>query len=39
VVMAGHVRRIEGVVAIALILGAASAAPVAESQSSAGHTR
>src|SRR5258708_16640309 len=36
--MAGHVRRIEGVVAIALILGAASAAPVAESQSSAGHT-
>jgi hypothetical protein len=38
VVMAGHVRRIEGVVAIALILGAASAAPVAESQSSVGHT-
>ena len=37
-VMAGHVRRIEGVVAIALILGAASAAPVAESQSSVGHT-
>jgi len=36
--MAGHLRRIEGVVAIALILGAASAAPVAESQSSAGHT-
>src|SRR5467141_1179762 len=36
--MAGHVRRIEGVVAIALILGAASAAPVAESQSSVGHT-
>jgi hypothetical protein len=36
--MTGHLRRIEGVVAIALILGAASAAPVAESQSSAGHT-
>ena len=36
--MAGHVRRIKGVVAIALILGAASAAPVAKCQSSAGPT-
>jgi outer membrane lipoprotein-sorting protein len=36
--MAEHVKRIEGVVAIALILGAASAVPVAESQSSAGQT-
>src|SRR5260370_35904149 len=34
--MAGHVRRIKGVVAIALILGAASATPVAKCQSSAG---
>jgi outer membrane lipoprotein-sorting protein len=36
--MAGHVRRIKGVVAIALILGAASAAPVAKCQGSAGPT-
>ena len=36
--MAGHVRRIKGVVAIALILGAASVAPVAKCQSSAGPT-
>jgi outer membrane lipoprotein-sorting protein len=36
--MAGHVRRIEGLVAISFILGVASAAPVAESQSSAGQT-
>src|SRR5260370_34088030 len=36
--MAGHVRRIKGVVAIALIFGAASAAPVAKCQSSAGPT-
>jgi outer membrane lipoprotein-sorting protein len=34
--MAEHVRRIKGVVAIALILGAASATPVAKCQSSAG---
>src|SRR5260370_20550955 len=34
--MAGHVRRSKGVVAIALILGAASATPVAKCQSSAG---
>jgi outer membrane lipoprotein-sorting protein len=34
--MAEHVKRIEGVVAIALILGAASAAPAAKCQSSAG---
>jgi hypothetical protein len=34
--MAGHIRRIKGVVAIALILGAASAAPAAKCQSSAG---
>jgi outer membrane lipoprotein-sorting protein len=34
--MAGHIRRIKGEVAIALILGAASTVPVAESQSSAG---
>src|SRR6267143_2900931 len=37
-VMAGHVGRIEGLVVVAFILGAASAAPVAESQSSAGQT-
>jgi len=36
--MAGHIRRIEGLVAISFILGVASAAPVAESQSSAGQT-
>jgi len=36
--MAGHVRRIKVVVAIALILGAASVAPVAKCQSSAGPT-
>jgi len=36
--MAGHVRRIKGVVAIALILGAASAAPIARCQSFADPT-
>ena len=36
--MAAHVGRIDGLVVVALILGAASAAPVAESQSSAGQT-
>src|SRR5713101_6646410 len=36
--MAGHVRRIKGVVAIALILGAASAAPIGRCQSFADPT-
>src|SRR5260370_3802049 len=37
-VMAAHVGRIEGLVVVAFILGVASAAPIAESQSSAGQT-
>src|SRR5713226_5222454 len=37
-VMAAHVGRIEGLVVVAFILGVASAAPIAESQSSAAQT-